>query len=88
MAVTKIEARKAPVTLALRPRDAAAALGVSESYLAKLVGEGKIRRPVAVARGVSLYDCERLREDWEVLRDTLEAGRGNGEEANPWDRFL
>jgi hypothetical protein len=71
--------------IALRPGAAAAALGVSLATLARLVSEGKIRRPVSLSRGVVLYDFQRLRSDWEALRDDLEAA-SDGE--NPWDRVL
>jgi hypothetical protein len=71
--------------IALRPDAAAAALGVSSATLARLVSDGKIRRPVTLSRGVVLYDFQRLRSDWEALRDDLEAAN-NG--VNPWDRVL
>jgi hypothetical protein len=87
MSIHEGRARRAPSAnpIALRPADAAAALGVSEGFLAKLVSQGKMRRPVAVTRGVSLYDYERLHADWQALRDAIEQ---EAEELNPWDRFL
>jgi excisionase family DNA binding protein len=67
------------IPLAYRPEKAAAVLGISESFLAKLVKEGKIRAPVSVRKGVSLFDADWLRADWEALRDECL----NGE--NEWD---
>lgn len=72
--------------IALRPDAAAAALGVSPATLGRLVSEGKIRRPIALSRGIVLYDFQRLRSDWESLRDDIEAAKND--EPNPWDKFL
>jgi hypothetical protein len=57
--------------IALRPDAAAAALGLSVATLS--------------SRGVVLYDFQRLRSDWETLRDDIEAANDGG---NPWDRVL
>ncbi len=65
--------------LALRAADAAAALGISESLLEKLVKDGKLHPPVPIpGHRASRYDFQRLREDWQKMREEAEA-------ANPWD---
>ena len=66
---------------ALRPEDAAEALGISKSSLEKLVKAGKIRPPVAVpGLCVKLFDRERLRQDWQAIIEDSENGA-----ANSWD---
>jgi hypothetical protein len=77
---TKLEA-KYP-TIALRPEDAAHAIGISCSSLDKLVKAGKIRPPIAVPhlRGIKCYDLERLRQDWHAIIEESENGA-----ANSWD---
>jgi hypothetical protein len=75
-----------PVPLALRPDAAASALGISRSTLMRLVEVGKIRRPVVLLRGIVLFDFERLRDDWEALRDETLAA--NDDSPNPWDAVL
>ncbi len=75
--------------LALRPDNAAAALGISRASLMKLVSEGRIRGPVVILRGVVLFDFSNLRDDWEALRDAAGAAASEGDkEPNPWDRVL
>ena len=70
--------------IALRPHDAAEALGISKSSLDKLVDAGKIRPPVAVpGMNIRLYDAERLRQDWQELREQAENGS-----TNPCDELL
>ncbi len=72
--------KKKPIDpIAMRPEAAAAALGISESLLAKFVKEKKIRGPVSVRRGVSLYDADWLHADWQALRDECLNGS-----ADPW----
>lgn len=85
MSNRKLEKTPSAYPLALRPDAAAAALGVSVATLGRLVSEGKLRKPVTLSRGVVLYDFQRLRSDWETLRDDLESA-SDGE--NPWDRVL
>ena len=74
--------RRTLMPIAVRPDDAAAALGISRSSLEKLVKEGKIRPPISIAglRGVLLYDHEQLLADWRALRD--EYSNAN---VNSWD---
>jgi hypothetical protein len=71
-----------PTTIALRPDDAAKALGISLGSLDKLVREGKIRPPIAVPhlRGIKCYDLERLRQDWQAIIEESENGA-----TNSWD---
>ena len=69
------------IPFALRPKDAADHLGISEGSLDKLVKAGKIRPPIAVpGLNVRLYDRERLRRDWQAIIEESE----NGAE-NSWD---
>jgi hypothetical protein len=75
--MNRCELRFPPI--ALRPKDAAEALGISESLLAKLVQDGKLRGPVNIpGHRVCRYDYEQLRADWQALRE-------QPEDANPWD---
>ncbi|MGA7328484.1 MAG: hypothetical protein WBX25_29340 [Rhodomicrobium sp.] len=67
--------------LALRPDGAAEALGISKSTLEKLVKEGKIRPPVSIRPGISLYDFAQLAADWAALRDECLNGS-----KNEWDQ--
>jgi hypothetical protein len=76
--MSKRELRFFPI--ALRPRDAAEALGISESVLEKLVKSGKLRKPVPVPGcRLSLYDYEGLRLDFQAWREA------SGE--NSWDEL-
>ena len=75
----KVEHQSTP--FALRPEDAAEALGISKSSLDKLLKAGKIRPPVAVpGLSVKLFDRERLRQDWQALIEEAENGASNS-----WD---
>jgi hypothetical protein len=66
---------------ALRPHDAAEALGISKSSLDKLVKDGKIRPPIAPpGMNIRLFSVERLRQDWQSLLEEAENGSDN-----PWD---
>ena len=77
----EIRGRISMAPIALRPHDAAEALGISKSSLDKLVKDKKIRPPVTVpGMNVVLFDSERLRQDWQALRNEAENGR-----ANTWD---
>jgi hypothetical protein len=69
---------------AVRAEDAAAMLGISTSYLAELVKEGRIRPPYRIAQRVLLFDVERLREDW----DKLKSAAASADAPNPWDEVL
>jgi hypothetical protein len=65
--------------IAVRPKDAAAMLGISESLLEELVRDRKLRPPVKVpGHRVSLFGYRQLVEDWEAMSQ-------RAEEANPWD---
>ncbi len=69
---------RAMIPIALRPDDAAEALGISPSFLDKLVKAGKIRPPVAIPGSrVVRYDREHLLADWRALRD--ESLNGNAD---------
>ena len=77
----EIRGRIPMAPLALRPEDAADALGISKSSLDKLVKAGKIRPPIAVpGLYVRLFDGDRLRQDWHALIEEAENGS-----ANTWD---
>jgi hypothetical protein len=67
--------------IALRPDDAAEALGISKSSLEKLVKAGKIRPPIAIPLlRIKLFDWERLLQDWQALIEEAENGA-----VNSWD---
>ncbi len=70
--------------LALRPDDAAAALGISKSLLDEWVKAGKIRRPVEVpGYRIRLFPVERLYEDFQKIIEDAENGS-----SNPCDELL
>jgi predicted site-specific integrase-resolvase len=66
--------------IALRHKDAAIALGISESTLRTLVSEGKIHAPYRIKPHVVLFDAGRLRSDWEALK-----AAATNEDTNEWD---
>lgn len=74
----------APIApMALRHRDAARMLGVSEGQLRKWVEARTVHAPYVVSAGVVLFDARTLAEDWERMK--LQAREGG---ANEWDEVL
>lgn len=71
---------KAP--LALRYRDAAEALGISQATLRRLVEAGRVHKPYKLPGNIVLFDARQLQEDWERLKLQLAE---QAEEFNPWD---
>ena len=78
-----------PLRIALRPKEAEIALGVSSDELKSLVGLGKIAPPVSPAEGIWLFSVDALCASVEELcreqQDRAEMGEGF---ANPWGRQL
>lgn len=75
MADTALPARPVP-RIALRPQEAADAVGVSLSTFLTWVSEGKMPRPIKVGR-ICLYDTESVRNAWEALKEAAGAGDDN-----------
>lgn len=67
--------------IALRPEEAAEAIGVSLGTFLALVSEGKMPKPVPIPHHrIVRYDAESVRKAWEGLKEAAGAT-----EANPWD---
>jgi hypothetical protein len=75
--------------LAVRHRDAATMLGISEAELRNWVKEGRVHRPYTVKGNVVLFDVARLQDDWERLkRNTAATDAEEDDGENPWDVVL
>jgi len=75
--MNKYELRFSPI--ALRPKDAAEALGISESLLEDLVKAGKVHKPVPIpGHRARRYDYQQLIADWQAWSEEPEV-------TNPWD---
>lgn len=72
--------------LALRHRDAARMLGISESELRKWVEDGRISPPYTIKDHVVLFDANQLAQDWERIKDACSPREW--QTVNPWDQVL
>jgi excisionase family DNA binding protein len=67
--------------LALRPEEAAEAIGVSLGTFNALVSEGRMPKPVVIpGRRIVRYDAAAVRNAWEALKEAAQP-----DDANEWD---